>query len=186
MKKWILAAGVGGLGLVGGTEVSRVGEVQTQGERRAVLDRLSPTVRTVPAADFTLLWKAADGFMEKAFRPTNLDLRDSNRRVIETHTLEFRDEANLPRRTRVTVEIRNAPGQAADGELGVIAQSLVPDLTTLEGAELPQQWILAGQEPEVEALVAEQIVRRYLLLRQGKDPETEPAGPLPSFFRSRS
>lgn len=177
---------LGMVALVACTQVTRVGEVQTSGERRHVQDRMTPTVKAVPAADFALLWKAADGFMERAFRPGNLDLRDSNRRVIETHTLEFESEARIPRRTRVTVEIRNAPGRAEDGELGVVAQSLVPELTTMEGVELPQQWILVGQEPEIEALVAEQIMRRYLYLRQGRDPDSEPMGPMPSLLRAGS
>jgi hypothetical protein len=178
---------LGAILLLGACEqVHRVPPVQGGRELAAAQARLVPTVRALPEADLDLLWKASEGFMIRAFRESSLDLRDSLARVIETHTLEYGDE-RLPRRTRVTVEVRRNSQRPSEAELGVIALDIAADIgafaTGIE--ELPQQWFLAGQLPDVEQLVADQIVRRYLLLRQGRDPETVPLGePFPG-LRSR-
>ena len=177
-SKWFLLVLILGAALSGCVAgVERISPVQTEADRKQVQERIDPTVRQVPDVDVDLLWKAALDFMRRFVRgDSNLDLVDQRRRVIETRTLEWIEDS-LPHRTRITVEIARDVTDPRGVRLGVVALLIEPVLDVrgaVTGRPLPNSWTLAGNNPEVEKVIADEILRRYLLLRQGRDPDTVP------------
>ena len=143
-----------------------------------------PAVRQVPNADLSMLWRAAHDYIERFFP---LDVDDPRRRVVETKTLEW--EANrLAYRTRITVEVARDPARPRDAKLGVIARLMQPSYILQHvrtGEPIPTRWRLVGYHPEMQEYVASKIMERYLLLRQGRNPdEGKLQSPIDRFSRS--
>ncbi|MAG58727.1 MAG: hypothetical protein CMJ83_20755 [Planctomycetes bacterium] len=153
--------------------------VQFQDERdvAAAQDKIQPTKRFVAMADHELLWKAARGYVERVF---DVDALEAG--FIETKTVEW-TQNRFPRRTRVTVEMTKEDGNDNNAWLYVTALKIEPVLaleSARTGKPIRHAWALKGSRPKVEEVVAGQIMRRYLLLRDGKDPDAVPLeGPIP-------
>jgi len=169
------------------TTRGRVG-VMSAAELDAVQKKIAPTKHFVARADRDLLWKAAQGYMERVF-----SLATVERDFLETETVEW-IQFRLPHRTRITVEVGTDRGDKRNAWVYVVALNIEP-VVALENARtgepLKYGWNLTGNRPRVEEVVMGQIVRRYLLLRDGRDPETVPLeGPIPGitpkgdFYRS--
>jgi hypothetical protein len=170
----LLAAGLAACSTTTGSGLSRASVESVQ-------RRIVPTVRYVPAAEVDVLWEATHGFMEKLFP---LDIDDRERHVLETQTLEW-DEGGTRHRTRITVEIARDESGPANYKLGVVVLAIEPlwmleDATT--GRPLVPSWDLVGNVPGMEQWVADGVMKRYLLLRQGRVPpeitERPPMGAL--------
>ncbi len=161
-----------------------IGRLQEPSEISDVQASIQPTVRTVPDADIELLWKSSDEFVSRTWVRDGIDIRDPRKRVIETHTSEW-IEAGLPHRTRVTVEVRPEPRHQHNAELLVVALRIEPqlDIPDTGDAEPPaMQWMLIGKNEKIEEMVAEQIMRRYLLYRQGRNPDDVPPEEKPAGY----
>ena len=170
----LLVAGLAGCSTLAGGDSTGASIESTQ-------RRIVPTVRYVPGADVGVLWEATRGFMEKLFP---LDIDDATRRIIETQTLEW-DEGGTRHRTRITVEIARDASGPANYKIGVVVLAIEPswlleDAAT--GQPLLPDWNLVGNVPGMEKWVADGVMKRYLLLRQGRVPseimEQPPLGPL--------
>ena len=148
---------------------------QSPAEVARMQHEIVPLVRSVPSADRAMLWQAARGFMDRAFGPQAIALRDETKQVVETHLIE-RVENGQAARTVVTVQIANDPALAGAARIGVIAQRI--DARTNFGAaedNRPMQpvWVLVGNNEVVAGEIADAILQRYLLLRAGRDPDAE-------------
>lgn len=146
---------------------------QTPEVRRRMSHNLEPTVRRLPEADVDLLWKAAHDYMSRVFP---LDIEDEDRRLVESETVEWTEQGG-PHRTRVGVQVARQEGGLPGAKLGVVAQLIEPRFgfqDTVTESVLTIDWVLAGSNRKIEEFVAEQIVSRYLLMKQGRDPDKVP------------
>jgi hypothetical protein len=150
------------------------GSGQSDQDINRIMTRLKPTERFVPNADARLLWQAASGYMERAFPLDELPAAATSgaggSQQIRTRLVEWVGDG-LPHRTRVFVEVRSDPGNAANMRLRVTALLIEgePQLAQAkQGTPLAYDWRLSGSNPRVEETVADQIMRRYLALREGK------------------
>ncbi len=84
-------------------------------------------------------------------------------------------------RGRITVENKPHPLTPGVARLGVLARMQQPRGmmdSIAAGAPPGDDWILVGNHAQMEDYVAVKILERYLLLRQGRDPDAEsPKGP---------
>lgn len=169
--------------LAGCARVTVAPQDQGDEERARVLRKIEPTVRHVPDPDRELLWRSAQDYMEKAFPA--LDITDPEKRVLETRTLEW-DHERFSHRTRITVQLHDDPGSPNHTQLRLVAQKIEARILFEQartGEPIPKVWILEGNDPEIERVVADQILRRYLLLRQGRNPDEVPVGDAPPGIR---
>jgi hypothetical protein len=150
------------------------GSTQTASELDKIMTGLQPTERFVANADAALLWQAASGYMERAFPldelPAGVASGAGGSRQLRTRLVEWHGDG-FPHRTRVYVEIRNDPSNPANMRLRVTALLIEaePQLEQAKpNAPLEYNWRLAGSNQRVEETVADQIMRRYLALREGK------------------
>lgn len=155
---------------------------QEGAELQKALAELTPHVRYVPEADQELLWQATKEYIEES--PFPVDFVDEEKRHLETKTVERR-EAGLPHRTRITAQVAPDPEAERNARLGVIAMLIEP-VYDLQGATSGQAlysgWRLEGNNRAMEEFIADQILRRYLLMRQGRDPEEVPPDePIPGW-----
>ena len=122
--------------------------------------------------DKKLLWEAVDGYMNETFP---IDAKAPG--YVETSTMEW-VAYRLPHRTRVIVELEHPETNPKNTVMHVCALKIEPSLDAArfaaDGASTSWNWVLSGQREEVEEVVLGQIVRRYLLLRAGKDPSKVP------------
>lgn len=155
---------------------------QEGADLQKALAELTPHVRYVPEADQELLWQATLGYIQAS--PFPVDFVDEEKRHLETKTVERRDEG-LPHRTRITAQVAPDPEAERNARLGVIAMLIEPvyDLQgATSGRPLYSGWRLEGNNRALEEFIADQILRRYLLMRQGRDPEeVSPDEPIPGW-----
>jgi hypothetical protein len=155
---------------------------QEDTELKEALAALTPHVRYVPEADRELLWQATLGYIQES--PFPVDFVDEEQRHVETKTVERREDG-LPHRTRITAQVAPDPEADRNARLGVIAMLIEPvyDLQgATSGRPLYSGWRLEGNNRALEEFIADQILRRYLLLRQGRDPaEVPPDEPIPGW-----
>jgi hypothetical protein len=166
------------------------GSTQSASEIDTIMTDLKPTERFVANADAQLLWQAASGYMERAFPLDELPAgvaSGQGSRQLRTRLVEWQGDG-FPHRTRVYVEVRNDPSNPANMRLRVTALLIEaePQLEQAKpGAQLEYNWRLTGNNQRVEETVADQIMRRYLALREGKPlplddemilPRKQPAG----------
>lgn len=144
---------------------------------REMQRRMVPTQHLFADADTKVLWKAVDGYMKTAF-----PVSESEPGFVETETIEW-VEWRLPHRTRVTVELETVKANPKNVVMLVCALKIEPSLQSddlTSGGAVDWGWVLQGQRHNIEEVVVGQIVRRYLLLREGKDPNMVPLeGPIP-------
>jgi hypothetical protein len=156
---------------IGGCAGSRdIGPTGNTGRFEVDENTLRPTVRSVPLADMGTLWKAAHDYMERLFP---LDVNDGSRRAIETRTLEWEVDRAIYR-ARITVQVIVDPDAPENAKLGVLARVMRPRYyleDAQEGEPLRNDWAVVGNHADLEQFVATKIVERYLLLRQGRDPD---------------
>ena len=137
-----------------------------------------PSQHVFVEPDKKLLWEAVDGYMNETFP---IDAKAPG--YVETSTMEW-VAVRLPRRTRVIVELEQPPSNPKNTVMHVCALKIEPSLdsarTAADENASSWNWVLSGQRAEVEEVVLGQIVRRYLLLRAGKDPAKVPfEAPIP-------
>lgn len=139
--------------------------------------RMTPTQHLFADADRKLLWEAVKGYMDAAF-----PVETSEPGFVETETMEW-VEWRMPHRTRVTVELETVDGNPDNVVMLVCALKIEPAVRTDElvtGKPVRWNWRLEGHRRNVEEVVVGQILRRYLLLREGRDPTKVPIqGPIP-------
>jgi hypothetical protein len=145
---------------------------QNQADVDRILTTLKPTERLVANADSRLLWQAAQGYMERAFPLDELPpaATAGASKQVRTRLVEWVGDG-LPHRTRVFVEVRPDAANAANMRLRVTALMIESEPNFEEAREdvpLQYNWKLVGKNERVEEVVAEQIMRRYLALREGK------------------
>jgi hypothetical protein len=148
---------------------------QTPAEVREIQRTLVPVVKKVPSTDRETLWKATEGYMQRAFAPTAIRMNDVARMVIETHLLEVSGEGK-PARTQVTVQVADDPEVQGGARLGVIAQRIDAQMdfaAARSGKPVPTLWLVRGNDEAAAEVVASEIMQRYLLLRAGRDPDVE-------------
>lgn len=136
---------------------------------------IKPVVRSVPGADRAMLWTAARGHMDRLFAAEAIRLVDEAKQVVETHVIE-RVEAGMPWRTVVTVQVADDPALPGGARLGVVAQRIdarVDYSSAEDNRPVPTVWVLIGNDDSSAGVIADDILQRYLLLRQGRDPEQE-------------
>ncbi|NRA96350.1 MAG: hypothetical protein HRU14_09095 [Planctomycetes bacterium] len=137
---------------------------------------MTPTQHLFADADHKLLWKAVKEYMVAAF-----PVAESEPGFVETETMEW-VEWRLPHRTRVTVELEKVRTNPKNVVMLVCALKIEPSLQPEElstGRAVDWSWVLQGQRRNVEEVVVGQILRHYLLLREGKDPSVLPLeGPI--------
>jgi hypothetical protein len=155
-----------------GTVASAIAKPQTDAEINRVMSGLQPTERFVPNADAKLLWQATSGYMDRAFPLDELppNAQQGQSRQLRTKLVEWIGEG-LPHRTRVFVEIRPDAANAANMRLRVIALMVEPEPQLEQarpGQEIQYAWKLVGSNTRIEETVADQIMRRYEALREGK------------------
>ena len=100
-----------------------------------------------------------------AYGPSN-----SVGKQVRTRLVEWIGDG-LPHRTRVFVEVRPDAGNAANMRLRVTALMIESEPNfeeAREGVPIQYDWKLVGKNERVEEVVADQIMRRYLALREGK------------------
>jgi len=153
------------------------GPRQGPAEIREMQRRMVPTQHLFADADPKVLWKAVEGYMTTAF-----PVAEAAPGFVETETMQW-VEWRLPHRTRVTVELETVEANPKNVVMYVCALKIEPALESDElatGRAVEWEWVLQGQRHNVEEVVVGQIVRRYLLLREGKDPGAVPLkGPIP-------
>ena len=153
------------------TPQSTAGPVQGSDAIATAQRQMVPSRHVFAAVDKGLLWKAVDGYMNETF-----PVEAKSPGYVETSTMEW-VEWRLPHRTRVIVELEEPKDNPKNAVMHVCALKIEPDLTSdqaTSGGALQWNWHLRGQRREVEEVVLGQIVRRYLLLRAGKDPSKVP------------
>jgi hypothetical protein len=135
---------------------------------------LRPTERFVANADTRLLWQAVSGYMERGFPldelPAHAAEGPGGARQLRTRLVEWVGDG-FPHRTRVFVEMRPDPANAANVKLRATALMIEaePDLEgATEGRPIAYAWRLVGSNQRIEEVVLEQIMRRYLALVEGK------------------
>lgn len=150
------------------------GATQTASEVDKIMTDLKPTERFVANADAQLLWQAASGYMERAFPldelPAGVAVGEGGSHQLRTRLVEWHGDG-FPHRTRVYVDVRTDPSNPANMRLRVTALLIEaePQLEEAKpGAPLEYNWRLTGNNQRVEETVADQIMRRYLALREGK------------------
>lgn len=169
----ILALGACQPASTGGTR----GGAQRQDEVAAIQRDIVPTQHLFADADVQLLKQAIVGYMKAVF-----PIQTVKPGFLETETLEW-TEWRLPHRTRISVELENERARPNNVVMHVAAlkiEPLIDEQALRSGRPVSWTWRLEGSRPEIEEIVVGQIVRRYLLLRQGKNPDDIPLeGPIP-------
>ena len=151
---------------------ARAAPKQDEGDVDRILKSLKPTERLVANADSRLLWQATQGYMERAFPLDELPpaATAGSSKQVRTRLVEWIGDG-LPHRTRVFVEVRPDAGNAANMRLRVTALMIESEPRfedARDGVPIQYDWKLVGKNERVEDVVAEQIMRRYLALREGK------------------
>jgi hypothetical protein len=166
--------GAGGSGGAGGGSAAARAQPQTDAEIARIMAGLQPTERLVPNADARILWQATSGYMERAFPldelPAGVARESGASRQIRTKLVEWTGDG-LPHRTRVFVEIRPDAASPANMRLRVTALMVEsePQLEQAKpGEPLQYSWRLVGGNSRIEETVADQIMRRYTALREGR------------------
>jgi hypothetical protein len=148
------------------------GQPQSAAEVDRIMVGLKPTERFVANADSRLLWQAAQGYMQRAFPLDELPSAavTGNDKQVRSKLVEWMGDG-LPHRTRVFVDVRPDVANAANMRLRVTALMIEsePELEQArEGQPLAYNWRLVGSNSRVEDTIADQIMRRYLALSEGK------------------
>jgi hypothetical protein len=149
-------------------------DTQSRNDVDEILKNLKPTEKFVANADSQMLWQAASGYMERAFPldtlPPEATSGANGSRQIRSQLVQWVGDG-LPHRTRVFVEVRNDPANAANMRLRVSAL-LIESEPRFEQAKpnapLEYDWRLTGSNTRVEETIVDQIMKRYLALREGK------------------
>jgi hypothetical protein len=159
---------------VGGAVASGKGSAQSDQDIQRVMTSLKGTERFVANADSRLLWQAAEGYMQRAFPldelPASVTSGAGGSRQLRSQLVEWVGDG-LPHRTRVFVDVRQDPANAANMRLRVTALMIEsePRLEQArQGVPLEYDWRLVGSNQRIEETIADQIMRRYLALREGK------------------
>jgi hypothetical protein len=157
-----------------GTVASAISKGQSEDEVNRKIGSLQPTERLVANADARLLWQATSGYMDRAFPldeiPAGVLQAPGQTKQLRTKLVEWTGDG-LPHRTRVFVELRPDPTNAANLRLRVTALMVEPEPQLEQarpGEQLEYSWRLVGSNTRIEETVADQIMRRYLALREGK------------------
>jgi hypothetical protein len=167
------------VGCQSGSGAGGSGRLRTQDPRQLerAQEEIQPTRQVVADANRGLLDEAVRGYIGKVFP---IEIQEVG--YIETKTVEW-EHWKAPHRTRVTVEITDDPSNAKNAVINVVALRIEPVLALEDartGVPLQYGWVLEGTRPEVEEVVAGQIMRRYLLLAEGRNPDEAPLeGPIP-------
>ena len=139
--------------------------------------RIVPTQHLFADADRKLVEKAIGGYMKAVF-----PIATEEPGFFETETMEWVN-GPMPHRTRVTVELETVKDRPANVVMHVAAlkiEPLIDEAKLRSGRPMTWTWRLEGSRREIEEVVVGQIVRRYLLLRQGRNPDEVPLdGPIP-------
>ena len=150
---------------------------QSRREIAEIQRRIVPTQHLFADADLALVRKAVAGYMKAVF-PIEVEKPG----YLETQMMEW-TQWRFPSRTRVSVELENDEDRPNNVVMHVVALKIEPLINEDElrsGRPVSWTWRLQGSRKDVEEVVVGQIVRRYLLLRQGKNPDTVPLeGPIP-------
>jgi len=165
----VLGLGVIGFGLLGACSTGAGSHGSATGTP-AEPEKLEYADEVVPNADLGLLWKAAHDYVAHHFE---LDVDDPKKRVVETETIAFEAEG-VPYRARITVQVIPDPERENTARLGVLTRIMQPDYNLEEagpGKPLYTRWRVVGTHKEMQDFVAGRILERYLLLRQGRDPD---------------
>lgn len=135
-----------------------------------VIDNLPRTRRDVLSADRGLLWTASRDWMNAKFG--GLRHEEAVAGQLETHLVAWGGEGPLPVRTRVSLTLTDHPRAIGAVTLEVLALEIVPEVGDLAAADegSDYSWRLMGSSPELEKAIAEAVLERYELLREGVEP----------------
>jgi len=160
------AASAGGVEMRFGSDLG----AQSEEDVQQMISQLQPTQRHVLSADRDLLWQASHDWLDAKFE--GLSYADARKGQLETHLTSIASGGPIPVGTRVSVLIEPHDDSPGTWVLEVLALDISPSVDSLANSQRENwDWRLRGNAPDLEAEIADRILERYRLLREGVEPE---------------